>query len=176
MAAPACQKKLRADSKLSALPPETREQLNRMLMAGGCTLDEACAWLRQRGVSMSPQALSKYYRRRVLPERWRYTQEAAAALAAVQQDAVAPAAHRAVAQRVFELATGPCRVDAKELAALYKLMIAAESVQQAERKLALTERKAAQADAVREQLERKRAAGGLSAEALALAEEALGLL
>lgn len=176
MATPTHQKKLRADSKLAGLTAEQLEELNRMLMAGSCTLEDACGWLEARGVVMTPQALSKYYRRRVLPERWRYTQEAAAALNAVNADDVAPAAHRAIAARVFELATGPCAVDVKELAELYKLMIAGETVQQAERKLTLTERKAAQADAVREQLESKRASGGLSPEALALAEEALGLL
>lgn len=176
MATPTHKKKLRADSKLAVLSAEQQEELNRLLMAGNCTLEDACSWLEARGVKMSPQAVSKYYRRRVLPERWKYTQEAAAALNGVQQGDVAPAAHRAIAARVFELATGPCAVDVKELAELYKLMIQGETVQQNERKLTLTERKAAQADAVREQLESKRASGGLSPEALALAEEALGLL
>ncbi len=173
---PTFQKKLRADSKLAKLSAADLEELNRMLISGAVTLDEACGWLASRGVVMSAQAVSKYYRRRVLPERWRYAQEAAAALNAVNQDAIGPAAHRAVAQRVFELATGPCAVDVKELAELYKLMIAGEMCLLNERKLSLTERKAAQADAVREELERKRAGGGLSPEALALAEEALGLL
>lgn len=176
MATPTHHKKLRADSKLAGLTAEQLEELHRMLMAGSCTLEDACGWLEERGVKMTPQALSKYYRRRVLPERYRYTQEAAAALNEVNADDVAPAAHRAIAARVFELATGPCAVDVKELSELYKLMIAGETVQQNQRKLTLTERKAAQADAVREQLESKRASGGLSPEALALAEEALGLL
>ena len=140
MATPTHQKKLRADSKLAGLTAEQLEELNRMLMAGSCTLEDACGWLEARGVKMTPQALSKYYRRRVLPERYRYTQEAAAALNAVNADDVAPAAHRAIAARVFELATGPCAVDVKELAELYKLMIAGETVQQNERKMTLTER------------------------------------
>ncbi len=176
MPRPTHQKKLRADSKLNALTAEQRDEFDRMLLACSCTLDEAAAWLAERGVRLSIQSISKYFHARVLPARYRYQNEAAEVLLREDGGRVASAAHLAVRQLFFDRITGPCQMDMDTVKELYKLMLAGLACEQNERKLALSERKAAAADAVRAQLESKKAAGGLSAEALALAEEALGLL
>lgn len=168
-------RKLRTDSALSRLPEATLAELVAKLSAGELTLAAGVEWLQGHGVRMSQQALSNFYRTHVLPLRWARMQAIAQALASVPADGVSAATHKAVAQRVFDLATDP-EADPKALLDLYKAQLKAEDTAQQERRIALLERKAAQADAAREALERKVAAGGLSPEALALAEEQLALL
>lgn len=168
-------KKLRADSKLNALSEEELGTLNALLGGGDITLAEGVEWLAARGVKLSAQALSDYYRLHVLPQRHERMRAVAAALNKVPDEEVTDASHRAVAQRVFELATDP-QADPETLCDFYKLLIKAEATEQAGRKLALLEARAAAADAAKAALESKVKSGGLSPEALALAEEQLKLL
>ncbi len=136
---PAPCKKLRGDSKIAALTEVQREELDELLINGG-TLAEGLEWLRARGVSMSAQSLSEYNRNHVLPIRYRRRDIAAARLNKVAADEVTRAAHAAVAQRVFELATS-VDCDPEMLGELYTMMIKGQSADQAERKLAMLEKR-----------------------------------
>ncbi len=138
------QKKLRADSKLAALTEEQRYELDELLINGG-KLDEGLAWLRERGVIMSAQSLSEYNRNHVLPLRYRRRELSAATLNAVASSAeVTKAAHVAVAQSVFELATS-VDPDPEILASMYSLLIKGQTAEQAERKLSMLEAREAEA-------------------------------
>lgn len=146
MPTPTHQKKLRP-GKLSQLPPEARAALDARLRGQQDTLEGIAAWLEaEHGVTISPQALSMYYRRRVLPEKWRHMEAIAAELNRVGGEHVAAAAGQAVAQKVFEWATDE-QADPKLLATFYKLMLDTQAQQMDARKLAMLERKAAAADA-----------------------------
>lgn len=74
----------------------------------------------------------------------------------------------------MELAITP-GAEVKHIKALYELVLKAQAQRLDERRVAVLEKKAA-ADAAREALEKKVSGGGLTPEALALAEEALNLL
>lgn len=172
MPTPTHQKKMRP-GKLSQLPPEVRAQLDARLRGQQDTLEGIAAWLEaEHGVTISPQALSMYYRRRVLPESWRYAASTAEALNSVDSAGVSAAAHSALVQAIFEVVTRRGDVPTKELAALGKLLVQAISVQQAERKLHLAERRAEAMETVATAA----VSGGLSPETLAAAEEALNLM
>lgn len=147
-------KKLRADSRLNALSEEEMGQLNALLGGGDITLAEGVEWLAARGVKLSAQALSDYYRLHVLPQRHERMRMVATALNKVPDEEVTDASHRAVAQRVFDLATDP-QADPEMLCEFYKLLIKAESVEQSARKLALLEARAAAADAAEKALGNK---------------------
>lgn len=143
---PTCRKKLRSDSKFALLGDRQRDELAALLLSGQASQADALAWLAERGVNVSAQSLSEYYRNRVLPQKWRIMGATARELNKISAAGVASAAHKAVAQAVFELSTSP-QADAKQLAALYKLMLEGMAAQQNERKLALLEKRAAAADA-----------------------------
>lgn len=136
-------KKLRKDSKFTALSEEQRVELGLYLEAH--TLEEAQQWLAERGVRVSTQSISEYYRLHVLPCKWQRMAKTAAVLNKVEGESVTDAAHRAVAQRVFELSTDP-QADPELLAKFYKLMNDGQATAQSERKLRLLEAKAAAAD------------------------------
>ena len=142
---PTHQKKMRP-GKLSQLPPEVRAQLDARLRGQQDTLESIAAWLEaEHGVTISQQALSMYYRRRVLPEKWRHMEAIAAELNRVGGEHVAAAAGQAVAQKVFEWATDE-QADPKLLATFYKLMLDTQAQQMDARKLAILEAKARQAE------------------------------
>lgn len=136
-------KKLRKDSKFARLTEEQRGELAMYLESNG--LEDAQQWLAARGVEVSLQNISEYYRLHVLPYKWVRMETAAAVLSKVGGDKVTDAAHRAVAQRVFELSTDP-KADPELLAKFYKLMNDGQATAQNERKLALLEAKARRAD------------------------------
>lgn len=135
---PTHQKKLRCDSKFAQLSDTQRDELAALLLSGKASQAEALEWLAERGVTVSAQSLSEYYRNRILPQKWRIFNAAAHELNKVSAESAAAAAHKAVTQAVFELATCP-QVEPKELATLYKLMLDGIAAQQNERKLSLQE-------------------------------------
>ena len=136
-------KKLRKDSKFAALSEEQRAELAVYLEAH--SLADTKRWLSERGVSVSLQSISEHYRLHVLPCKWKRMAAAAAVLSKVGGESVTDAAHRAVAQRVFELSTDPA-ADPEMLAKFYKLMNEGQCTAQSERKLQLLEQKARRAD------------------------------
>lgn len=136
-------KKLRKDSKFARLTEEQRSELGVYLE--GHSLEESQQWLAARGVEVSLQSISEFYRLHVLPCKWQRMATVAAVLSKVEGESVTDAAHRAVAQRVFELSTDP-KADPELLAKFYKLMNEGQATAQNERKLALLEAKARRAD------------------------------
>ena len=136
-------KKLRKDSKFARLTEEQRSELGVYLE--GHSLEESQQWLAARGVDVSLQSISEFYRLHVLPCKWQRMATVAAVLSKVEGESVTDAAHRAVAQRVFELSTDP-KADPELLAKFYKLMNDGQQTAQSERKLRLLEQKAAAAD------------------------------
>lgn len=136
-------RKLRKDSKFARLTEEQRSELGVYLE--GHSLEESQQWLAARGVEVSLQSISEFYRLHVLPCKWKRMATVAAVLSKVEGESVTDAAHRAVAQRVFELSTDP-KADPELLAKFYKLMNDGQQTAQSERKLALLEAKAAAAD------------------------------
>lgn len=172
---PTHEKKLRSDSKFARLTDAQRDELASLLLSGTASQSDALQWLGERGVTVSAQSLSEYYRNRVLPVKWRTFAASAETLNRISAAASAEAAHKAIAQTVFELSTAPS-TDPKELAQLYKLMLDGIAAVQNDRKIKILEAKARQAERARAALEKKVSAGGLSPEALALAEEQLALL
>lgn len=168
-------KKLRADSKLHALSPEERAELGDLLYNGKLTLETGVEWLADHGVTLSMQSLSDYYKLHVLPYKHAHADEVAEALKTISAGNVTEGAHRAVAQRVFELATTPGG-DMELLCDLYKLLLKAEDSKQNERKLKLYEAKAKAADEARELLAARDKSQGISEETLALIEQKLNLM
>ena len=136
-------RKLRKDSKFARLTQEARSELGVYLE--GHSLEESQQWLAARGVEVSLQSISEFYRLHVLPCKWKRMATVAAVLSKVEGESVTDAAHRAVAQRVFELSTDP-KADPELLAKFYKLMNEGQQTAQSERKLALLEAKARRAD------------------------------
>lgn len=132
-------KKLRVDSKFARLSEAQQAEL--ALYLEGHSLAAAQQWLAERGIDVSQQSISQYYRLHVLPCKWKRMAAAAHLLNQVKGESIAAAAHRAVAQRVFELSTDPA-ADPEQLAQLYKLMNQGQAAAQGERKLALLEQKA----------------------------------
>lgn len=168
-------KKLRADSKLHALTPEERAELDTLLYNGKLTLEAGVEWLAEHGVRLSMQSLSEYYKLHVLPRQHAHADEVAEILKTISAGNVTEGAHRAVAQRVFELATTPGG-DMELLCDLYKLLLKAEGSKQADRKLQMLEAKAKAADEARELLAKRDKAKGISEETLAYIEKKLNLM
>ncbi len=137
-------KKLRADSKLAALTEEQRGELHALIHAGG-TLDAAVDHVQIYGIDMTAQAMSNYVRRHVLPEQWARENVIAQTLASVKTDSVSEAAHKAVAQQVFALATAESgSVDPEQLAKLYTLLLKSETVKQNSQRIAIMQTRAAE--------------------------------
>lgn len=136
-------RKLRKDSKFARLTEAQHTELGVYLE--GHSLEESQQWLAARGVEVSLQSISEFYRLHVLPCKWKRMATVAAVLSKVEGESVTDAAHRAVAQRVFELSTDP-KADPELLAKFYKLMNDGQATAQNERKLALLEAKARRAD------------------------------
>lgn len=162
-------KKLRKDSKFARLTAGQQAEL--ALFLEGHSLEDARQWLARRGVAVSLQSISEYYRLHVLPCKWQRMAAAAAVLNKVKGESVAGAAHRAVAQRVFELSTDPA-ADPELLAKFYKLMTAGQAAMQGERKLALLEQKAREAEEAAAAVQSGRLSEG---EKLARVREIFGL-
>ena len=142
---PAYRKKLRCDSKFALLSEQQRDELDALLLSGRVSQADALVWLAERGVRVSAQSLSEYFRNRVLPNKWARLSASAHQLNKISAEHAASAAHKAIAQAVFELSTSP-DADAKELAMLYKLMLDGISARQNERRLALQESRARAAE------------------------------
>lgn len=139
-------KKLRSDSKFARLTEDARDELAELMLSGKSSLEDIAAWMREEhGISVSCQSISEYYRRHVLPTKWRRMNRVAAALNRVDDKVVTDAAHRAVAQRVFDLSTDPA-ADPHLLSEFYKLMLAGQRQAVDERKLSLLEARARAAD------------------------------
>lgn len=167
-------KKLRADSTFAAIPAPLRARVDDMLYAGA-GYEAVRDALAEDGHRLSITSISQYYKTHLLPAKWMAQTQAAELLEQIDQGQIDAATHAAVKQAAYELATTP-GASPKDIKALYTLVLKAMSLQHDDRKIALLEARAAAADAARESLQKKVAEGGLTPEALALAEEQLRLL
>lgn len=168
-------RKLNSSSTFAKLTPEARGEVDAMLLDGK-GYNDVLAYLKKHGLKCSRTSVSEYYQVHVLPEHWARKKKIARELAALKGgEDMTTAALNAVRQKVMDLATQP-GVDPKLVKMLFSLVLQAQAQELDARRVKLLEQKAAAADAARAALEQKVANGGLSPEALALAEEQLKLL
>lgn len=166
--------KLRSDSTFARLPADVKERVDDMLMcyAG---LQDVQTYLDTEGVAVSQTAIANYYQTHLLPIIHQRTNGTAELINQIEQGDLDDASFKTAKQRLFELMTTP-GANPKVIKLYSDIVLKATALQQDARKIALLEAKAAAADAAKEALERKVASGGLTPEALALAEEQLRLL
>lgn len=168
-------RKLNSSSTFAKLTPEARGEVDAMLLDGK-GYNDVLAYLKKHGLKCSRTSVSDYYQVHVLPEHWARKQKIARELAALKGgEDMTTAALNAVRQKVMDLATQP-GADAKLVKMLFSLVLQAQAQELDARRVSLLEKRAAAADAAKAALEQKVANGGLSPEALALAEEQLKLL
>lgn len=145
-------KKLRADSKFAPLSEAERVELDTLLLEGG-TLEAGVEWMRGHGIEISQQSVSEYYRRHVLPRRHERMAACAAELNKADKGGLADAAIAALKQRTYELMTEP-GTDTETALKFFREMLSAQKVQHDDRKLALLEKKAKQAEEAEQTLQK----------------------
>lgn len=166
-------KKLRSDSSFARLSQDDLVQVEDMLSHGDSYVDVQ-DFMMGRDIKVSQTSIAEYYQLHLRPRLDARRERLAASINETADGSeLDDATKMSVKQRLFEMMLDP-QVDSLSVQRLYNILIRLELLEQNERKLALLEKKAA--DAARAQLECKIHDGGLSADALALAEEALKLL
>lgn len=187
-------RKPRSDSKLDAMPESRVLELRDMLMAGASHRN-VLDWLAvECGVSVSPSALTSFYRRHCSPlvrERRKFSVVKAEAFGdAMLKDPQAwdEKIIEKVKQRAFEFLEPDGNADPKAMTKLLDSIVKArkqefteenqrEKVQLEKRRLALMEEKAAEAKAkILALTTNAKSKGGLTPETLAEIEAAAGLL
>lgn len=167
-------KKLRSDSTFNRLGAGERARVDDMLLSG-LGYDEVREYMAGRGHPVSRTSVAEYYHVHIWPRKWARQQRLARELEAVDTTGMDAATLNALRERAMELAVTPGS-EVKHVNTIYNLVLKAQAQRLEGRRVALLERKAAAADAARAALEQRVHAGGLTPEALALAEEALHLL
>lgn len=164
-------KKLRADSRFARLEPAQRAKVDDMLM-GGASYSEVAQYMHGLGIKISQTSCADYYQTHLRPLIWARRERLASCINAEESGSTTldSTTLLAVRQRVFELAVNPSGAP-KIIKQLFELILKAESIGHESRRIALLEAKAAAADAAITNLKSKIALGGLTPEALALAEE-----
>lgn len=140
--------KHRPDSTIGNLEPELREQVHELLL-DGCGYRKVKELLAERGVKLSIQSISEYYRRHLLPAKIARENRTAAELQKISCEGLNEATLCAIRSTVFELASSPSP-NPKTLNTLFGLVLKAEKLSQDARKLKLLEAKAAEADKAKE--------------------------
>lgn len=149
-------RKPRSDSKLAALTPSVREELLSWLGQANVSYEEAAILLRERHeVKVSTSALCEWYARhgfQLRAEQARSVAETAAEELAAGPDKFDEATMAMIRQKLFERALAK-NGDVAELATLAKIMgdsaklrIKEKELELSARRVALLEKKAAQAD------------------------------
>lgn len=144
-------KKTRSDAKLDHLPEEQKAQVIDWLLAG-LPYHKVRELIREQfAVATSIGALSGFYQREAVPVLLARRRRAAGVADEIAAEArKAPGAFDeatidALRQKVFELALAP-GADAREIKALFSLVLKARDQDLEARRVALLEKKAAQAD------------------------------
>jgi uncharacterized protein len=175
--------KPRSDSKLDNLDEQVAAELRDLFVKQNAGYKTAKKWLKEmHGVSTNDEALGKFYSTHCFALRFRDARSQADELRAVMKEspeAFDEATVTAVSQRAFELAVAK-NADTRELTRLAKIIgdsakleIKRQELALANRRVSLTEKKAAAFD------ELKKATGeggGISAEKLREIEKQLKLL
>ena len=124
-------RKPRPDSVIgSQLPPIIKDDVDAMLFSGASYKDVQ-ERLAEDGVTLSQEAIRRYYHSQILPAR------------------LARQTMRAIRSAALDLAASPS-CDPKALSILVNLILKAEQLEQDKRRLKMLEAKAAQADAARQ--------------------------
>jgi hypothetical protein len=146
-------RKPRSDSKLRTLPTAQLNKLREWLGVEGMSYDDAIKNVREEfGVKTSRAALSEFYTAEVVPWKYARANGLAQNFASLAGGEINEATRKSVEQLAFEIATSP-RPDLDALSTLCKILDDSAKRKQAGQKLshdarriALLERKAAQAD------------------------------
>lgn len=166
-------RKLRPDSTFARISPDVKDAVDELLLSGG-SYRAAQELLAEYSVSLSLASIGDYYTTHLLPVKWARQSKSAAVLDQLDAGDVDAATHMAVKQRVFELASSPTP-DAKQINTLYALVLKAEGLSQADRKIRLLEDRIAEAKAIANQT-LNQARKGLTDEAIAEIQSKLKLL
>ena len=150
-------RKPRSDSKLRTLPPSQLLKLREWLGVESLAYDEVITRVRDEfGVSTSRAALSEFYSADVVP--WKYARAHGVAddFAKLADGKFDEATRKRVQQLAFEIATSP-HPDIEALSALSKILgdtaklkLQEQKLTHEARRIAVIEKKAAQADAAKE--------------------------
>lgn len=167
-------KKMRADSTFTRLTPEQREEVDEMLLSG-TGYAEVKAWLAERGLHCSATSVADYYQNHVVPARWARVNRRVKQAGKLEAAGADEMTLNELRTLVLEMTLNPA-ADLKSIKTLYGLVIKGRQLELDARRIAVLEQKAAQLDAAREQLEARKAAGGLTPEALAEIEGMLKLM
>lgn len=149
-------KKPRGDSKLDALLPAQKEQLAEWLTVDNLTYAKAKARVEKEfGVKTTASALASFYSRFAAPWSYSRASEDAEAFASLTEGRIDPAMQKRVKQLAFKALTDR-KPDLKSAKVLLKIAgdsakveIAKEKLSLDARRIALLEKKAAQADAAK---------------------------
>jgi hypothetical protein len=138
--------KIRSDSLFAKLTPAQREELLQRCVEEGLSLEDGTELLRGWGVKSSSQALSRFVSTHGFA--WRLERAKAAAAATQAAPSFEAEKSRLLQQKIFE-AVADANCPPKVLVALRSLDLKAAEVKIQERRVALLEAKAQQADAVK---------------------------
>ena len=138
-------RKPRPDSVIgSQLPPIIKDDVDAMLFSGASYKDVQ-ERLAEDGVTLSQEAIRRYYHSQILPARLARQNKTAEELNKISVDGVDEATMRAIRSAALDLAASPS-CDPKALS----ILVNAEQLEQDKRRLKMLEAKAAQADAARQ--------------------------
>lgn len=99
--------KLRPDSTFAQLEPEQLDAVNAALLGGASSYTDVSLMLREWGYKLSIQSVGEYYRRHLLPEKWRVNNKTAEVLDGIDRGNLDDATFTALKQATFDLATSP---------------------------------------------------------------------
>lgn len=145
------------------------------LLLRGAGYEEVQGYLAERGLKCSLTSVADYYQTHVVPQKWARAKKVARDLNKLSLDGADEATLNQLRSLVMDMTLTP-GADLKSIRTIYGLVLKGRSLELESRRIAVLEKKAAQLDAAREQLEARKAAGGLTPEALAEIEGMLKLM
>lgn len=166
-------RKPRKDSKIASLAPAIKSAVNDMLMRN-CGIDDVRDYLQGKGVKISGEAISNYYRYHILPHIRQANADHAAIINRIPQGDLDDATYSATKQQLYTLLTTP-GANPKIVKIYHDMIIKATKQRLDARKIAILEDKLASAKAVAEQA-LDGARKGLTDETIADIQEKLKLL
>lgn len=167
-------KKMRGDSTFAKLSVEELAEVDELLLCG-TGYAEVQAWLAERGLTCSQTSVADYYQTHVVPQKWARANRRVKQVGELAADGVDEVTLNELRTLVLDMTLTP-GADLKSIKTLYTLVLKGRQIDLDSRRIAVLEKKAAQLDAAREALEKRKAEGGLSPEALAEIEGMLNLM
>lgn len=167
-------KKMRADSTFVKLSLDEQAELDEMLLRG-TGYAEVQGWMAERGLHCSQTSIADYYQNHVVPAKHARLRRTSKNLKDFTAEGVDEATLNELRAITMDMVLTP-GADLKSIRTIYGLVLKGRSIELEARRVAMLEKKAAQLDAAREALEKRKDGGGLTPEALAVIEEALNLM